>query len=79
MDQESVIADIERRAQRAGVSIRRLCTLASVHPTTFSRWKRSERNPEPLGATLHSIGRLYAALDQIDAEKARPARKAVRA
>jgi len=39
------------------------------------QWKRSERNPEPMGATLHSIGRLYAALEQIAAERSRPARK----
>lgn len=76
MNQESVIADIERRARQAGVSIHALCSRASVHPTTFSRWKRSARNPEPIGANLHSIGRLYAAFDAFEAEQV-PARKAV--
>lgn len=82
MDQESVIADIERRARRVGVSIRALCLRAQVHPVTFSKWKRSERNPEPMGANLHSIGRLYDELRQIEdgrSKQSRPARKAVRA
>lgn len=78
MNQESVIADIEDRARRLGVSIRALCIRAAVHPVTFSRWKPSARNPDPIGANLHSIGRLYAALDAIEAEQL-PARKAVRA
>lgn len=68
MDQETVIADIEERAFFAGVSINALCRQAGVHPTTFSRWKRSERNPEPIGATLHSIGKLYDALVVIEAK-----------
>jgi transcriptional regulator with XRE-family HTH domain len=79
MDQESVISDIERRAQRAGLSIRLLCERADVHPTTFSRWKRTERNPDPMGASLLAIGRLYDALDTIAAEQSGAARKAVRA
>ena len=79
MDQQSVIADIERRAKCAGVTIRDLCRRASINPTTFSRWKKSERNPEPTGATLFSIGRLYDALDDIASEQARRPRKAVRA
>lgn len=76
MDQESVISDIEQRAQRAGVSIGALCKQAGVHPTTFSRWKKSEKNPEPLGANLHSIGRLYAALDAIAPERMRAGARA---
>lgn len=66
MNQESVIADIEQRAFMASISIGALCRLAEVNPTTFSRWKRSERNPEPIGATLRSIGKLYDALDQVE-------------
>lgn len=77
MDQESVISDIEAKARRAGVSMNALCERAGVHPTTFSRWKRSERNPEPIGANLHSIGRLYDALAAIVAEQAPRQRKAV--
>lgn len=69
MNQESVIADIERRAQRLGVSIRTLCRRAQVHPVTFSKWKPSPRNPEPMGANLHSIGRLYDVLKAIESEE----------
>ena len=66
MNQDTVIADIEQRAFAAGMSINALCRKAGVHPTTFSRWKRSVRNPDPLGATLHSIGKLYEALQAIE-------------
>lgn len=79
MDQESVISDIERRAQRAGISIRSLCERADVHPTTFSRWKRTERNPAPMGASLLAIGRLYDALLSFEAQQRRATGKAVRA
>ncbi len=81
MDQESVIADIEDRAWRVGVSMNQVCLRAGVNPTTFSRWKRSERNPEPIGATLRSIGKLYDALAAIEAEatRTRRTRKAVAA
>lgn len=74
MDQEAVIADIESKAWEAGVSIRRVCTLAGVHPTTFSRWKKSERNPDPIGANLRTIQQLYAALDEL--RQAAPKRRA---
>lgn len=79
MDQDTIIADIERRAFNAGVSISTVCKRARVNPTTFSRWKRTERNPEPMGATLHSIARLFNALKAIESEGSRRARKAVRA
>lgn len=75
MNQESVIADIEAKALGAGLTIARLCEEAGVHPTTFSRWKRSERNPEPLGATLNSIAKLHDALDRLTPKRARRAGK----
>jgi hypothetical protein len=65
MDQESVIADIEYRARMAAVSIRQVCIEAGVHPTTFSRWKKSERNPDPQGANLKLVEELYKALDRL--------------
>ena len=68
MNQESVIADIEQKARDVGVPIRDLCRRAGLNPTTFSRWKQSERNPDPIGANLHSIGRLYDALAEIETE-----------
>jgi transcriptional regulator with XRE-family HTH domain len=67
MDQQTVIADMEARAEAAKVSIRQVCVKAGVHPTTFSRWKQSEKNPEPIGATLQSLGKLDAALRQFEA------------
>lgn len=79
MNQETVIADIEQRAFMAGVSINALCRKAGVHPTTFSRWKKSERNPDPLGATLHSIGKLYDALQSLESGRLRRAPAARRA
>lgn len=62
MDQQTVIADMERRAREAGTSMRAICIEAGVHPTTFSRWKLSDGNPSPVGATLASLGKLDAAL-----------------
>lgn len=81
MDQASVIADIERRSRALGVPMHALCSRAGIHPSTFSRWKKTAKNPEPTGASLLSVGALYAALDQIAAEagKSRLTRKAVRA
>ena len=72
MNQESVIADIEARARAAGVSMGSVCRRAKINPTTFCRWKPSLRNPEPMGATLHSIGKLYHALEAIEAEQRAP-------
>lgn len=81
MDQESVIADIENRAFLARVSMHQVCRKAGIDPTTFSRWKKSPRNPEPVGATLRSIGKLYDALAEIERATARSrrSRKAVAA
>lgn len=70
MDQQTVIADMEERAKAAGVSMRQVCEKADVHPTTFSRWKLSEKNPEPIGATLASLNKLDAALRDLEAMKA---------
>ena len=77
MDQQTVIADIESRAREAAVSIRRVCIEAGVHPTTFSRWKKSDRNPDPQGANLKLIGQLYEAIERIanPPHKGRIARK----
>lgn len=75
MDQQTVIADIEQQAWQLGISISALCRRANVHPTTFSRWKRSPRNPDPLGATLHSIGKLYDALESFRRESTRGVRR----
>lgn len=67
MDQQTVIADLEKRARKANVSIRQVCIKADIHPTTFSRWKLSDNNPHPTGATLASLGKLDAALRKFEA------------
>lgn len=58
MDQQSIIAGIEQRAKDAGLTMSEVCSRAGVHPTTFSRWKRSDKNPDPIGATLKSLAKL---------------------
>lgn len=75
MNQEEIIASIEARAWEVGISINALCREAGVHPTTFSRWKKSDRNPEPISLTMRSIEKLYEALSAIEAKSRRRSRK----
>jgi transcriptional regulator with XRE-family HTH domain len=63
MDQQAIIAEIEERAKKLGLSISEVCRRAGVHPTTFSRWKLSELNPDPVGATIKSLRALTDVLD----------------
>jgi len=76
MDQQTIIATMEARARKLGLSMSEVCRRASVHPTTFSRWKLSEKNPNPIGASMRSLTALDAELTR--AEKARPRRAAPR-
>jgi hypothetical protein len=76
MEQQSTIRDIERRAKASRISIASLCRQAGIHPVTFFRWKKSPKNPDPVGANFHSIEALYRELDKIDAEDAKRLRKA---
>lgn len=69
MNQQQFIQDIEARAKAAGVRLGSLCISAGVHPTTFSRWKISERNPEPMAATVNALGKIMAKLDEIESRK----------
>ena len=75
MDQQSIVQDIARRAKASRVSIAELCRRAGIHPDTFHNWKLTERNPNPPGANLHSIGALYRELDKVDAADATRLRK----
>lgn len=70
MDQQDIIADIEERAAKLQLSIYELCQNAGVHPTTFSRWKKSEKNPQPIGATLKSLSAITMELERVEALKA---------
>lgn len=67
MDQQTIIADLESRAKAAGITIGEACQRANLHPTTFSRWKKSERNPNPVSANLGSLSRLQAVLTDAQA------------
>jgi transcriptional regulator with XRE-family HTH domain len=67
MDQQDIIAKVEGRAAKLGLSINEVCQQAGVHPTTFSRWKKSEKNPQPIGATLKSLSAITDALDRLEA------------
>jgi transposase-like protein len=69
MDQQDIIATIEERAAKLGLPIGDLCREAGVHPTTFSRWKKSERNPQPIGATLKSLSALTDELDRRESDR----------
>lgn len=62
MDQQSIIADMDRRARAAGVSMGQVCDAAGVARSTFYRWKRVPENPEPISATLTSLNKLEGAL-----------------
>jgi hypothetical protein len=70
MDQQEIIVALESRAKAIGLSMSDVCRRAGVHPTTFSRWKVSEKNPSPIGATLASLNKLEQAIAA--AEAARP-------
>lgn len=61
MDQQAIIADLEARAAALGLPISEVCRKAGLHPTTFSRWKRSDKNTDPIGATIKSLN----ALDEV--------------
>ncbi|MDP2131916.1 MAG: transposase [Erythrobacter sp.] len=70
MDQQTIVREIAWRAKASRISVAELCRRAGIHPDTFRNWKKTERNPDPVGANLHSIGALYRELDKIDAEDA---------
>lgn len=75
MDQQSIVNEIQQRAKASRISIAELCRRAGIHPDTFHNWKKTERNPDPPGANLHSIGALFRVLDSIDAEDTKRLRK----
>lgn len=72
MDQQQIVADLEARAKAAGITMTDACQRADVHPTTFSRWKLSDKNPAPIGATLNSIRKLEGAIAAAEATRPTP-------
>lgn len=79
MDPEEIFAGIELRARIAGISMRKVCQKAKVHPTTVSRWKKSPNNPEPIGPTIKTLVKLKRALDELTAPERKAQRKPVAA
>lgn len=73
MDQQDIIATIEERAAKLQLSISEVCQQAGVHPTTFSRWKKSDKNPQPIGATLKSLSAITDVLDRHEGDQLRAA------
>lgn len=73
MDQQAIIADFEKRAAEAGFTIAKLCEEAGLHPTTFSRWKRSERNPNPVGMNFNSMAAIERVLNATPRKRPTPA------
>jgi hypothetical protein len=69
MDQQDIIAAIEDRAAKLNVPMGEVCSQAKVHPTTFSRWKKSERNPHPIGATIRSLSAITEVLDRLEGDR----------
>ncbi|WP_443025822.1 transposase [Sphingomonas sp. Leaf257] len=51
-----------------------VCRRAGVHPTTFSRWKQSAKNPDPIGATLASLSKIEAAVRTAEKQMRKPRR-----
>ena len=62
MDQQEILKGLEVRAKAVGLPIAEACKRAGIHPTTFSRWKLSEKNPTPKGATIDSVGKVERAI-----------------
>lgn len=76
MDQQEILAALEARAKAVGLPISEACRRAGIHPTTFSRWKASDKNPEPKGATINSVGQIERVIAEVEAERQTPPRAA---
>ena len=77
MDQQEALAEIEREARRVGISIAMLCKRHGIHPSTFSRWKRTAGNPSPTAASYNDViglrGTLKAMVEERDASSPKAA------
>lgn len=73
MDQQTIVAELEERAKALGLPMSEVCKQAAVHPTTFSRWKLSDKNPDPIGANIKSLAAIDEALRAAEATRAKAA------
>ncbi|MBO9710537.1 MAG: hypothetical protein J7521_20240 [Caulobacter sp.] len=71
MDQQQIISALEDRAKRVGLPMAEVCKRAGIHPTTFSRWKLSERNPQPKGAAIPSVAKIEAVIAERETAESR--------
>lgn len=62
MDQQQILNDLAARAKNVGLTMSEVCKEAGIHPTTFSRWRQSDKNPEPKGAPIPSVARIEAVI-----------------
>jgi transcriptional regulator with XRE-family HTH domain len=69
MDQQIIIAQFEARAKKLGITREQMCSKADIHPTSFSRWKMSDANPNPMSATLFSLNKIEDVLSNLEAEQ----------
>ncbi len=69
MDQQQAIAEIEREARRAGISIASLCKRHGIYPSTFWRWKRTSANPCPTKASYNDVIGLRSTLKDMIEER----------
>lgn len=70
MNQQQIVRDIEKGAAQRRITVPALCRRAGIHPDTFRNWRKTKSNPNPVGANLHLVERLYAEFAKIDAEDA---------
>lgn len=66
MDQQQILSSLEVRARQVGLPMSEVCRRAGIHPTTFSRWKLSDKNQQPKGASIPSVAKLEAVISQAE-------------
>ena len=65
MDTLEVVADLEQRAQSAGLTVGELCRRAKIAPITFRRWRNKEASPN-----LSTLDKLQAVLAEAEMREA---------
>lgn len=67
MDQQQILNQLAARAKNVGLTMSEACKEAGIHPTTFSRWRQSEKNPDPKGAPIPSVAKIEAVIAKREA------------